>query len=237
MNTIVIKTSFPEVLDAIDPSVELTTSAKVIMDAGEEYLIVTQVGEDEGGILRFLIKDGRAVINTSNNVLENEAALLSAKSANEDISCEMSTLKDHRDVYEFAKKSVGKFSSKEGPGGGVLACVWAVRNLVHQALGRWVTHTDGTAVFTDELKRCFIESVSEAQIAEGGIIISPTQGRNIGHVGILGPSTMTNERLVYSNSSRTKVWSQNRTLDTWRKYYSDEKKLPVLFFPMPHRHS
>lgn len=236
MGTINLASSFPEVLDAIDPGAELSTSVKVIEEGGEEYLIVTQVGEIEGGQFKFLIKDGKAVIRESNNVIENEAALLGGQSFHEDLVCEASSSKDHKDVYAFAQEAVGKFSSEDGPDGGNLACVWAVRNLVHQVLGRWITRTDGTAVFTVELHKCFIENFSESQISAGGIIISPTQGRNIGHVGLLGPSTTANDRLIYSNSSKRKVWSQNRTLDSWREYYSAGKHLSVLFFPLPYSH-
>jgi hypothetical protein len=63
------------------------------------------------------------------------------------------------------------------------------------------------------------------------IIISPTHGSNVGHVGIVGeiksPITAT---LIYSNSSARGVFSHSFTLGKWKAFYRDSKGLPVFFF-------
>ena len=132
----------------------------------------------------------------------------------------------------------GTFSSKTGPDGGNLACVWAVRHLVYNALGRWITRTDGTSVFDAELQKCYGATWQEADTLAGGIIISPTitmknGRRNIGHVGLLGPAAKGKERLIYSNSSSSARWKQNFTLDSWIERYRAKKGLKVRFYPLP----
>ena len=135
---------------------------------------------------------------------------------------------------------MGEFDSSAGPDHGNLACVWVVRHVIKRALNRWVTRTDGTAVFDPELRACFGESLSADDVRPGGIIISPTQGipgtnrRNIGHVGTLGAGT-GNGRLICSNSSAHAKLEQNFTVGTWVQRYRTTKRLPVHFFPIPLR--
>jgi hypothetical protein len=75
--------------------------------------------------------------------------------------------------------------------------------------------------------------VTEQQAAAGMIIISPTHGGNVGHVGIVGqvknPITAT---VIYSNSSSRGVFSHKFTLGTWKAFYRDRKGLPVFFFAL-----
>ncbi len=112
--------------------------------------------------------------------------------------------------------------------------------MIKRALNRWVTRTDGTAVFDPKLRACFGESLSADDVRPGGIIISLTQGipgtnrRNIGHVGTLGAGT-GNGRLIYSNSSAHAKLEQNFTVGTWVQRYRTTKRLPVHFFPIPLR--
>lgn len=119
-----------------------------------------------------------------------------------------------------------------------MACVWAVRHLAHQALGYWITKSNGTAAFDIELQKSFRDSWEEVNVPPGGIIISPTVPlqngkRNIGHVGIVGPSGKGKDRLIYSNSSKRARWEQNHTLDSWIERYKNKKGLPIRFYPLP----
>ena len=143
----------------------------------------------------------------------------------------------HLRAFETAKDQVDKFDTNGGPGGGSVACVWALRTILHNALGYWVTRTDGTDNFGAELKQDYHQASVGAAVLPGGIIISPsivklgTTQRVVGHVGILGEGD-GDDRLIYSNSSKKKVWSQNYTVKSWR-----ERQLPrgleVLFYPLP----
>ncbi|MEG3168201.1 hypothetical protein U1737_08360 [Sphingomonas sp. LB3N6] len=144
----------------------------------------------------------------------------------------------HTQVANYAKAQIGIFSTKSGPNGGNLACVWAVRHLIYRCLGYWVTHTDGTAVFAPELLENFGASSEPDNVSAGGIIISPskrilgTKKRKVGHVGILAEGVGGN-RKIYSNSSSQALWSDRYTLQSWYDRYRDELDLPVYFFPLP----
>lgn len=101
---------------------------------------------------------------------------------------------------------VGHFSSRNGPGNGRLACVWAVSHIVHSALQQWITKIDSARQFVAELNCYFGRQFEEQNVPAGGIIVSPTitVGKRAchGHIGLLGDATGTKKRLIYSNSSR-----------------------------------
>lgn len=144
----------------------------------------------------------------------------------------------HGLAFATAKDQVGKFDTHGGPGGGSFACVWSLRKILHSALGYWVTRTDSTEVFGVELKQDYYQSSAEDAVLPGGIIISSTvvkpgtTQRVVGHIGILGEGD-GDDRLIYSNSSKNKVWLQDYTVKSWR-----DRQLPrgleVLFYPLPH---
>lgn len=60
---------------------------------------------------------------------------------------------------------------------------------------------------------------------KGDIIISPTESIRTGHVGI-----MMDSNKVMSNSSSTGLWTQNFTLESWRKRYVETLKLTMEFY-------
>lgn len=60
------------------------------------------------------------------------------------------------------------------------------------------------------------------------IVISPTEGKRIGHVGIV-----MEDGLIASNNSfgiNRGKFTKTHTLDTWTKYYKDKQKLPVFIY-------
>lgn len=124
------------------------------------------------------------------------------------------------------------YSTSAGPDHDNLACLWAVRHIIHDTLGFWITRSDGTADFYPQPVNCFGNNRDEATIPDGGIVISPTSGPNAGHIGLLGTGH-GDARLIYSNSSSAALWKQNYTIATWLTRYSDRKGLPVYFFPLP----
>ena len=220
----------------IDQSSEYENSYSEFTMHGDAFLIITQRGEDDGGqVLLRRDRDGRWE-RVDYDTLIDAAQLSSDRAATAAAGiCSVSSDADHVKVHEIIVDQVDKFSSASGPDGGNLACVWAVRHLVKRALDRWITRTDGTAVFDPELKQCFGSSANEAQVPAGGIIISPTSGGVIGHVGLLGPPTGNTNRLIYSNSSSAAKWKQNFTLARWITRYKDTKGLKVNFYKLPHK--
>ena len=229
--------AYPELAEFLDPGDEYTTTLTETAFSGSRILIATQSGENDGGQYVFRWVDDAWQPIDADSIVEisgsERNSLFSAAVA----QCQPFSNDDHQSAYNYIKQQVGLFSSKRGPDGGNLACVWAVRHLVFNCLKRWITRTDGTSVFNDELRRCYGTSFTESDVPAGGIIISPTRTapsgrRNIGHVGLLGPPEAGGGRLVYSNSSRHAEWRQSHTVDAWKSHYGG-KGLSVNFYPLP----
>ena len=137
---------FPEVIPFLDNSDDYVNTVTEANLNGSRLLIVTQAGEIDGGQAVFAgtVKTGSSSIPTRFVELtgnERNAVLVGPR---------ISVLEEFRrgssrTVHEHMVDSVDVFSSATGPDGGNLACVWAVRHIVHQALGRWITRTDATA--------------------------------------------------------------------------------------------
>lgn len=210
---------------------------------GTKYIIATASSDDDGG--QFLIKiNGKlleiiaadTVIDLS-SVFDNNYEWFSTPVV---ADCSISSKDDHQKVFALCTEQVGIFSSKDGPDGGNLACVWAVRKIVSKALHRSIHESNATAYFYPELKACFNDdSFKHESVHPGGIVISPTvyskgKRRNIGHVGILGAGE-GDERKIYSNSSSKALWVQNHTIQSWNEKYVEGKGLEVFYFPLPMR--
>ena len=232
--------SYPGLLDALDDSDQFVNTGEEFTDGSERYVIVTQVGsKSAGGQVLFRIVDGTARLVAADTVVPSSTATLRRfrlYSVPAMPGCQTRIDADHGTVAAAMVREVNQFSSAEGPDGGNLACVWAVRHIVHDALSIWITRTDATAVFGQQLAACFGSARQPSDILAGGIIISPTgsgDGRaRHGHVGLLGEGS-GDDRLVYSNSSANKRWEQNWTVGSWRARYVDRLGLDLLFFPLP----
>ena len=113
----------------------------------------------------------------------------------------------------------------------------AVRFLLHRTLGRWVTLSDNTDDFAAELLAHFGRSFDESEVMGGGIIVSPSVGREgtpervAGHVGILGLGR-GEQRTIYSNCSAEALWMDHYTIGGWRSRYRGAKGLKILYFPL-----
>jgi len=238
-----IEQQYPEIAEFLDVSDDYENSGTEFKHGIERYLIVTQRGIDGQQLLfkwngkRFEYWDNETIINSHMFVpgyslpgdIQVDATLA---------TCGPSTTSDHDKVYEYMLTQVDVFDSSSGPDHGNLACCWTVRHIVYNILRRWITLTEGTADFGDQLRSCFHAAFDEADVAPGGIIISPTQSipgttrRNIGHVGLLGKGH-GGQRLVYSNSSAHARFEQNHTIASWKARYVDLKHLEMLFYPLP----
>ncbi|MDO9416323.1 hypothetical protein [Pararhizobium sp.] len=223
---------YPEIKPFLDTTDDYVNEGTEFVSGGKTYLIVTQKGEIDSGQVLFEITD-HGLVHKDTDTTVAIGPRLDTFSPAAALVCELSDPGDITSVYEKVVEAENNFSSASGPDGGNLACVWAVRHIARKALGRWITRTDGTAVFDPELRRCFSSTLTEADVGKGCIIISPTEGSNIGHVGILGPRTGDTNRLIYSNSSSAALWKQNFTVKSWVQRYKTNKGLKVRFFPIP----
>jgi hypothetical protein len=235
-----ILNQYPELASFLDDGSVYDVTASEFRADDQRWLLVTQRGPEDGGQLLFRITeeglkpeaiDTALDLNPASRGLELSRAPnpVYAPSSDEDQVTTAATMREQVNV----------FSTRTGPDGGNLACVWAVRHLVRKALNRWITRTDSTSTFATELENGFRRTFTEAEVPASGIIISPTiwglgsmRGRH-GHVGLLGPREPGVDRLIYSNSSVRARWEQNFTLSAWKQRYEVTKGLRVLFFPLP----
>jgi hypothetical protein len=142
-----------------------------------------------------------------------------------------------KDVLASAQAAVNTLDTSNVPGTnhGHLACAWAVNTIVRMALGRPIVDSLSTTV-TGQTLKAQDRQIAESSIGPGMIIISPTDGAKVGHVGIIGPlppaSADPGERLIYSNSSSRGVFAQNYTLSVWKSNIGAGRGLPVLFYDL-----
>lgn len=190
---------------------------------GQTYVRVTQhFADHEGGQYLFKMAAQNAELIAVDNVVEfpPEGAVTQAAIS---YSGTMSD-SDHAKVAQEAIDQVEKFKTGDGPDHGNLACMWACRHVVYFAVNVWITKSDGTATFYDELQRGGMKPEKADNLPPGALIISPTTSKGVGHVGILGAGK-GGDRLVYSNHSpshRDPVarWKQNYTVKSFTDAHS-----------------
>jgi hypothetical protein len=135
-------------------------------------------------------------------------------------------------VLAKAKECNNDLITRKVPGtrGGRVACAWAVNEVVRRALGKPIGGGLSTTNM-GEVLRSKHTLVPEKDVSAGMIVISPTKGANVGHVGIVGAiKSPISATTIYSNSSNRGVFSDLFTLSKWKNFYGDRKKLPVLFY-------
>ena len=113
------------------------------------------------------------------------------------------------------------------------ACAVATNNVVNNALGFPIGGGASTYRMAKALK--FNPRWREIKIWEaeaGDVVLSATQGRNTGHVGICGDFLGEGDypRNVYSNNSNTGLWDNVYTLGSWHTKYVFDKKLTMKIY-------
>jgi hypothetical protein len=235
------------ILKILDPDLtyRVTATAK---SAGTMFWVVDQFGEQGG---QTLVKQAGAnapeilAQDTTIFPLKDELALPPA------VKTALSTglkppdlpgptplatpLADDADVaarlFEQAKKCDETLVSRDVAmtNGGRLACAWAVNKVASLAIGKPI----GGGLSTTEMGKVLKAKhtlMPEGQIAEGTVVISPTQGGNVGHVGIVGKvAGSAGATRIYSNSSNRGVFADDFTVAKWKSFYGG-KGLPVLFY-------
>jgi hypothetical protein len=135
-------------------------------------------------------------------------------------------------IFQMAKECDGTLVTRNVPNTnhGRVACAFAVNAVVAKATGKPVGGGLSTAAMGEVLAKTQTQ-VPEPDIRRGMILISPTHGSNVGHVGIVGDiASSANNTLIYSNSSSQGVFAHSFTLGRWKNFYRDRKGLPVFFF-------
>ncbi len=131
-------------------------------------------------------------------------------------------------MCEAATYFVGRLNTANVAGtcSGSLACAWAVNYVAKIAIGSPI----GGETSTDRMYEALrsgrgTEITDQAMVAPGDVIISPTEGDRHGHVGIVGQ-----DGWIYSNSSLTRQWSRNYTLERWLAYFRNQRGLAIEFY-------
>jgi hypothetical protein len=137
-------------------------------------------------------------------------------------------------IFAEAQKCDGTLITHDVPNTnhGHVACAWAVNQVVERAIGRPVGGGLSTTAMGEILAKTQT-ALPEQDITPGMIIISPTHGGNVGHVGIIGEvKTPISATVIYSNSSSRGVFMHKFTLGSWKSFYRDHKGLPVFFYAL-----
>ena len=142
-----------------------------------------------------------------------------------------------KSLNDAALQMLGQTTCKvDFTNGGTLACAYVVNSIINNALGKPLTgQTNQTDTFgrsTSEMKGSldsssgfFLVGTSIGAIQAGDIIISPTVGSNVGHVGIY---TSTG-KIISNSSSQTKV-DDHFTPISWANYYTNSKHLETYIY-------
>jgi hypothetical protein len=113
---------------------------------------------------------------------------------------------------------------------GALACAAAVNKIVELATGQQVGGGLSTSAMNAALRsnpRFVYVGSDYSRALPGDIIMTPTSGGVVGHVGIVATPGATR---IISNSSSRRMVLQNHTASSWSNYYQNKKGLPVYFY-------
>jgi hypothetical protein len=125
-------------------------------------------------------------------------------------------------LYDLARKNLGKNVRPLRIAPQHLGCAEAVSNLLSQLDPTFPQDTVSTVKLNAKL---FYRFEQTKIYKPGCVIISPTDGTSIGHVGIMGE-----KEIIYSNNSITGLWDKHFTLGTWIQRYREQSNLPIYFY-------
>ncbi|MCO4783953.1 MAG: CHAP domain-containing protein [Candidatus Cloacimonetes bacterium] len=137
-------------------------------------------------------------------------------------------------IFREATKAMGE-SSAAGPGGGSVSCAWMVNKVLKRSLGITVDG-NATALMNKDFKSMVAagkaEQISVSNAKPGDIIISPTEGKNIGHVGIVGEggTILSNGGSKGPNGGKEYKWQDKFNMSSWKGYYQTKKGLDMKIF-------
>lgn len=127
------------------------------------------------------------------------------------------------ELYNIAKAYLGKDASWRNVAPKELACAESVSSLIQHLFPDFPVEVSTTRL--EKLLEGDRRFDYSTEWEPGTIIISPTNGESIGHVGIFGQGD-----LIMSNTSITGMWEKNYTLDTWIRRYRSKLGLKIYFY-------
>lgn len=127
-------------------------------------------------------------------------------------------------LSDEARKWLGRDASPLNSAPQELACAESVSNIAHNALGTLPANVISTVVLCAILKQSGrFRAILEPK--EGCIVVSPTEGTNIGHTGIF----ITDSQIA-SNDSRNGLFESNYSFSSWIAYFKFRKGLHIYIF-------
>lgn len=133
-------------------------------------------------------------------------------------------------LLEVAKSYIGKDASPKDDAPDELGCVDTVTTILREVYPH-VPHMLSTIEFNKWLNSAASGYVRVASPQPEDIIISPTSGKKIGHVGICleNGSIASNDSGIHTPTNKGK-FLVNYTFFAWCRYYSIKQGLPVYIY-------
>ena len=135
-------------------------------------------------------------------------------------------------LVAYSKISLGKDMGDSGYGDEV-DCMISVFNIVYNSIeiklgDRLSTYRVGQSLKYNPRWREVPIWKAEAP----DIVLSATEGRNIGHIGIVGEFYPINKypQEIYSNNSATGKWDTHWSIGSWYNFYVYKKKLEMKIY-------
>lgn len=136
-------------------------------------------------------------------------------------------------IHAKALSMLGVDASPKDQAPDELACMESVDNIHFRVFGDHicVNYLSTYWAFKAFLERPDFEQIPLEDALPGDIIISPTQGSIVGHVGILGEGgiIMSNNSFADTNGVRG-IFEENYTLASWRRAFVMRKGLGMYAF-------
>jgi hypothetical protein len=239
------------VISLLDPSLNFTVLARIPSGAAVFWLF-TLSAEHAGQTLIREDSAGAAIVAQGTTVLPLPAGLVPA-----DVSAQLNALFKGSDprstlpggetavekiaaaIFARAKQRDGKLITRDVPdtNHGILACAFAVNEIVFEAIGRPVQSDNGRLGLNSDAMARELESnhktIRESEIIPGAILVALSSGRTHGHVGIVGEALDGGlGNLIYANSSKKGVFEHHYTLSSWHAFFGGTEKLETRFYQM-----
>ncbi len=134
-------------------------------------------------------------------------------------------------LFHAALNHCGTDASPDDDANDAYGCVDSIEEIHHKIFGEYIGAKKTLSTYW--LKKYLDESPKFIRVPspqEGSIVLSPTgyggkNGVKNGHVGIVGAGGV-----IMSNDSRTGLWDENYTVDSWHRYYATKGGYPVYFY-------
>lgn len=135
-----------------------------------------------------------------------------------------------RDIYETAKSLLGYHLTMNEAIPREYGCAQAVSKVLSRCGYAIPRKGISSTIDLNEWLKAHAYRIEKPE--QGCIIISPTEGGNIGHVGVIGRFGLVypGDFGIMSNTSGNGLWQMNYSLADWKEYFCDKKGLPIIYY-------